>query len=625
MDRFLLSFWLLLFLCAVPKLIICQQSYSGNSALDCDAKDAAAPYSCNGEKPSCKAFLMYKAQPPYNTLSRISSLTFSDSIELARINNVSDRKRPLPTGQEVLIPVTCSCTGSYYKANSSYRVHAEDTYFKIANDTYEGLSTCNVLMQENRRFKESELEAGQRIQVPLRCACPTRNQTVEGTKFLLTYLVDWGDGVANIGERFNASRQSLNHANGFGELDDPTIYPFTTLLIPLQSEPNSSQTIIHSPPPSDSPSVVPIQPSSGKKSRKSRRRNTGWIVLGVSSTVLSLVLAGAIISLLRKKEGVEDQKKKKLVLPEDFFDGHSTVDQGLRIRDFEELKLATVDFSSRLSERVYKGVINGQEVAIKKTSRNVSSEVNLLRKINHFNLISLAAAYQHQDEYYLVYKYMENGSLKDWLQKKGISLYEARSWSRRLQIALDIANGLHYLHNFTEPPYVHKDISSSNILLDADLRAKIANFSLARSAEVALYASSSIRVAKGAKGYLAPEYVEYGLVIPEIDVYAFGVVLLELITRKEAVFLEKEREVLLSEAIVVILSGEHSESALCDFVDPGLHPKQQMVIVLRMMKLILACLAKEPEDRPSMGEIVSSLSKIQLDVYRSEFMYCSSS
>ncbi|CAI0554396.1 unnamed protein product [Linum tenue] len=466
-------------------------------------------------------------------------------------------------------------------------------------------------MQENRRFKESELEAGQRIQVPLRCACPTRNQTVKGTKFLLTYLVDWGDGVANIGERFNASRQSLNHANGFGELDDPTIYPFTTLLVPLQSEPNSSQTIIHSPPPSDSPSVVPIQPSSGKKSRKSRRRNTGWIVLGVSSTVLSLVLAGAIISLLRKKEGVEDQKKKKLVLPEDFFDGHSTVDQGLRIHDFEELKLATGDFSSRLSERVYKGVINGQEVAIKKTSRNVSSEVNLLRKINHFNLISLAAAYQHQDEYYLVYKYMENGSLKDWLQKKGISLNEARSWSRRLQIALDIANGLHYLHNFTEPPYVHKDISSSNILLDADLRAKIANFSLARSAEVALYASSSIRVAKGAKGYLAPEYVEYGLVIPEIDVYAFGVVLLELVTRKEAVFLEKERE--------------HSESALCDFVDPGLHPKQQMVIVLRMMKLILACLAKEPEDRPSMGEIVSSLSKIQLDVYRSEFMYCSSS
>ncbi|CAI0554395.1 unnamed protein product [Linum tenue] len=428
-------------------------------------------------------------------------------------------------------------------------------------------------MQENRRFKESELEAGQRIQVPLRCACPTRNQTVKGTKFLLTYLVDWGDGVANIGERFNASRQSLNHANGFGELDDPTIYPFTTLLVPLQSEPNSSQTIIHSPPPSDSPSVVPIQPSSGKKSRKSRRRNTGWIVLGVSSTVLSLVLAGAIISLLRKKEGVEDQKKKKLVLPEDFFDGHSTVDQGLRIHDFEELKLATGDFSSRLSERVYKGVINGQEVAIKKTSRNVSSEVNLLRKINHFNLISLAAAYQHQDEYYL--------------------------------IALDIANGLHYLHNFTEPPYVHKDISSSNILLDADLRAKIANFSLARSAEVALYASSSIRVAKGAKGYLAPEYVEYGLVIPEIDVYAFGVVLLELVTRKEG--------------------GEHSESALCDFVDPGLHPKQQMVIVLRMMKLILACLAKEPEDRPSMGEIVSSLSKIQLDVYRSEFMYCSSS
>ncbi|CAN1224877.1 LysM domain receptor-like kinase 4 [Linum grandiflorum] len=206
-------------------------------------------------------------------------------------------------------------------------------------------------------------------------------------------------------------------------------------------------------------------------------------------------------------------------------------------------------------------------------SRNVSGEVNLLRKINHFNLISLVAAFL--------------------------------SWSPRLQIALDIANGLHYLHNFTEPPYVHKDISSSNILLDADLRAKIANFSLARSAEAVLYPSSSIRLAKGTKGYLAPEYLEYGLVIPEIDVYAFGVVLTELITRKEA--------------------GEDSESELCNFIDPSLHPKQKMSFVLRMVRLVLMCLAKEPEDRPSMGEIVSSLSKIQLEVYRSDFMQCSSS
>ncbi|CAL1380405.1 unnamed protein product [Linum trigynum] len=99
MDHFLLSFWLQMFFCAVPKLVICQQRYSGNLALDCDSKDAAVPYSCNGEKPSCKAFLMYRSQTPYNTLSRISNLTCSDSIELGRVNNVSDPKRTPPMGQ----------------------------------------------------------------------------------------------------------------------------------------------------------------------------------------------------------------------------------------------------------------------------------------------------------------------------------------------------------------------------------------------------------------------------------------------------------------------------------------------------------------------------------------------
>ncbi|CAI0429348.1 unnamed protein product [Linum tenue] len=262
MDHFLLSFWLQMFFCAVTKLVICQQSYSGNLALDCDSKDAAVPYSCNGEKPSCKAF-----------------------------------------------------------------------------------------------------------------------------------LISW--------------------------------------------------TIIHSLPPSDAPLVVPVQLFKCRKLRKSRQRNTGWIVLGVSSTVLSLILAWVIISLLRKK---------KLVLPEDFFNGNSTIDQGLRIHEFEELKQATGDFSSRVNKRVYEGMISGPE-----------------------------------DEYYLLYIYMENDSLKDWLHKSGSSVVdEAQSWSPRLQIALDIANGLSYLHNFTGTPYVHKDTSSSNILLDADLRAKIANFSLARSAEVAL-------------------------------------------------------------------------------------------------------------------------------------------
>ena len=129
---------------------------------------------------------------------------------------------------------------------------------------------------------------------------------------------------------------------------------------------------------------------------------------------------------------------------------------------------------------------------------------------------------------------MENGSLKEWLQKKSCQKFQI--WNYRIQIALDVANRLHYLQNFTTPAYVHKDICSDNVLLDRDLRAKIANFSLARSTEREESRKSSMWSSLGTKGYMAPEYMEYGLVTPEMDIYAFGVVLLELITGKDAVF-----------------------------------------------------------------------------------------
>ncbi|KAF2295099.1 hypothetical protein GH714_031496 [Hevea brasiliensis] len=170
-----------------------------------------------------------------------------------------------------------------------------------------------------------------------------------------------------------------------------------------------------------------------------------------------------------------------------------------------------------------------------------------------------------------MYEFMESGSLRDWLYKR--SCLEVQNWNRRIQIALDVASGLHYLHNFTDPPYVHKDISSSNVLLSRHFRAKIANFSLARAAEAEEHVNSSLRLALGSKGYMAPEYTEFGLVT------------LRLIHM---------------------------------LLDPILRSRCSMEVVLRMVRLSLACLQQEPESRPSMAEIVSSLSKIQLDVHRSE-------
>ncbi|OAY33909.1 lysM domain receptor-like kinase 4 [Manihot esculenta] len=617
MDMFLLSF-LIVFFFETPNLYA-QQSYSANLVMDCNISDSTGPspaflYSCNGKKQSCKTFLIYKSQPPYNKVSSISNLTSSNLVELSRINNISS-STVLPSDKEVLVPVICSCSGQYYQANASYTVSsAYDTYFTIANDTYEGLSTCNSLMRENS-YGEFSWDVGMKLVVPLRCACPTSNQTANGTKYLLTYLVSWGDKLPAISQRFNANLESVIYANGFAE-DSPTLFPFTTILVPLSTEPSSSQTIIHYSPPLDYSPFIPIH-----QIRGSKKGFHVWLILGFSLLVLLFVLF-MVFFLHRKKIYLRAHKeeggKKKSILAEDFLNRIAGIDLGLKIYTFEELKVATEDFSSdnRLSDSVYCGVIGGQVLAIKKMSRHISNEVHLLRKINHFNLISLYAACEHQGVYYLMYEFMENGSLRDWLCKR--SCLEVQSWNRRIQIAMDVANGLHYLHNFTDPPYVHKDISSSNVLLSRHFRAKIANFSLARSAEAEEHVNSSLRLALGAKGYMAPEYIESGLVTTEIDTYAFGVILLELVTGKEAVFMENEREMQLSETIILIMEKEDAEARLGNLVDPILHSRYSMEVVLRMVRLSLACLQQEPESRPSMAEIVSSLSKIQLDVHRSE-------
>ncbi|KFK32709.1 hypothetical protein AALP_AA6G278500 [Arabis alpina] len=433
-----------------------------------------------------------------------------------------------------------------------------------------------------------------RIVVPIRCACPTAKQVNEdGVKYLMSYTVVFGDTVAIISERFGVETNKTLQANEMS-FENPGVFPFTTILVPLQNPPSNSNSLIPPPPPSQSVSP-PLSPD-GKKSK----RIWVYVLAGVLGGALVLSVMGVVIFCLVKKEPKPQEETRNLdsftakkhsdqELEFDPLDGLSgMVVDTLKVYKFHELKSATSDFtsSSSVGGSGYIGKINGDGAMIKKIEGNASEEINLLSKLNHFNIIRLSGFCFHDGDWYLVYEHASNGSLSDWIYGKSIL-----SSTQRLQIALDIATGLSYLHNFADPPYVHMDLNSGNIFLDFEFRAKIGNLGLARSTENEDFVLT--KHVEGTRGYLAPEYLEHGLVSTKLDVYAFGVVLSEIFTGKEASKVKKEMD---------------EGNAMEEFLMRGSFLPQELASFV--VRLVMDCLKKDHLDRPSMDEIVLSLSKI---------------
>ncbi|GLU19921.1 hypothetical protein SLE2022_361420 [Rubroshorea leprosula] len=600
-------------------LIHAQQLYVGKATTDCtnpDTSNTVLGYSCNGLAKSCQGYLIFRSQPPYNTVASISSLMSSNSSQLAEINSVPENET-FEINKLVIVPVSCSCSGQYYQANTSYSVVSGDTVFGIANNTFQGLSTCQAIQNQSVSDPQN-LSAGTRITVPLRCACPTKNQTDAGINYLLSYTVVFDDTVKNISERFGANTAETLEANGLSE-QNTNIYPFTTLLVPSQSPPSSSQTIVPPPPPPASPS--PTSPPT-----ESSKKTWAYIVSGVLAGGALLLVCGVIIFCVffrksKKKmdsvvvsgnfEACEKPKKKKL--EDESLDLLSSVDsiaQSLKVYRFEELQSATENFSNNcwIKGSVYRGIINGDYAAIKKVHGDASKEVNLLNKINHSNLIRLSGLSFNDGNWYLVYEFAVNGPLSDWIyHNNGNGNY--LSWTQRMQIALDVATGLTYLHSFTNPPYIHKDIKSSNVLLDSNFRAKIANFTLARSTAGEEGQFALTRHIVGTKGYMAPEYLENGLISTKLDVYAFGVLLLEMITGKEAAALSGEGYMDSSDILSKVLDEENKQESLRSLIDPAMQDNYPSELAMFVVRLITSCIKKDPTSRPAMDDVVQSLSR----------------
>lgn len=423
-------------------------------------------------------------------------------------------------------------------------------------------------------------------------------------KFLITYVFQPSDTLSSIAAFLGSDIQSLASVN------EENISPFSTILVPVSQIPHLNQPI----------SFRSSLSSCHREATIVRGLATG---LGVLGALLLASIAGiawfwwVLVKRRGKRMEYEEEgqtKKKKMdmlqrygsVSKESFMADVSDCLDKYKLYGIEELREATSGFDETclIQGSVYKGFINGEAFAIKKMKWNACEELKVLQKVNHGNLVMLEGFCIDMEDgsCYLVYEFVDNGSLHSWLHGNGKR--RKLDWKTRLQIAVDVASGLQYLHEHTSPSVVHKDIKTSNILLDGNMRAKIANFGLAKSG---LNAMTTNIV--GTHGYLAPEYLADGLVTTKLDVFAFGVVLLELITGREAI--DDEGKALWLQ-LDRVLDGreEEKEERLKGWMDGALVEQfWSMDGVMNMLAVSQACLQRDPFKRSSMVDIVYMLCK----------------
>lgn len=416
----------------------------------------------------------------------------------------------------------------------------------------------------------------------------------------------------------------------------------------------------------DGPSVTPISPSGGSPGgQKSpnggggggKSSNTGKVVGSVVGGVCAMFVAGLVgvcvykrkrkhstgipyqnTMVIHPRHSASDGDGVKITIagsstnggPSETFSQTSSgardihvVEAGNMVISIQVLKNVTNNFSQDniLGKggfgTVYKGELHdGTKIAVKRMESGVmsekgldefKSEIAVLTKVRHRHLVALLGYCLDGNERLLVYEYMPQGTLSRFLfnwKEEGLQPLE---WTKRLIIALDVARGVEYLHGLAQQSFIHRDLKPSNILLGDDMRAKVADFGLVRLAPDGK-ASLVTRLA-GTFGYLAPEYAVTGRVTTKIDVFSFGVILMELITGRRALDETQQEESV--HLVQWFRRMQVNKDISPKAIDPTLDlDEEARASVSTVAELAGHCCAREPHQRPDMSHAVNVLSSL---------------
>ncbi|KAM7271698.1 hypothetical protein ACFE04_030912 [Oxalis oulophora] len=546
-----------------------------------------------------------------SNLTFISKAFDTTTQEILNYNSQIANQDSIIADTRINVPFTCDCVDDDFLAHMfTYSVMSGDTYDKVAKTYYSNLTTAAWIKNFNS-YDATNIPDTATINVTVNCSCGDPTVSKEYGLFV-TWPLREGEGLDSIANQTGVSSDviksynlGVNFSQGSG-----------LIYVPGKDENDEYPTYTSS--------------------------TSGGIGIGVIVGIVVGCVAGLVILALGIYFGIYRKKRVKGVMhttsqelsalagqvsqddtektTESYGLGSGvspltgiSVDKSVEFT-YEELAKETDDFSlaNKIGQggfgAVYYAELRGEKAAIKKmdmqASREFLAELKVLTHVHHLNLVRLIG-YCVEGSLFLVYEFIENGNLSQHLRGTG---RDPLPWSTRVQIALDSARGLEYIHEHTVPVYIHRDIKSANILIDKNFRAKVADFGLTKLTEVG--GSSLPTRLVGTFGYMPPEYAQYGDVSPKVDVYAFGVVLYELISAKEAIVRATDATPE-SKGLVGLFEDAFSQpdptDDLRNLIDPSLEDNYSFESVRKMAQLAKACTQENPQLRPSMRSIVVAL------------------